>query len=711
LALPLAAEPVPEAAALPDRDAFGAAVAPGKPHHSQIKKLYAAIAGLDPNAEQGARVAALEELFRWLRSSRSIPTPPGTVPGESAYIQRIRLIVHAARTMPGVAARIAGTMVATLEQCQGGGLFAKLGLPSERGLWTETVDRLSRRMLPEPRDDRDLLQIVSRLLPKSRERNVMASLPAELFGELLHVLGAGTWRPLERMRSEAIALVAMRIAATGLSDVLRARSLEGPLEHSPFYRLPRAIETARQAIGDGDAYVAALSECRTIADECRAVTARVIENLEHSGVSVDVVYRLELITLNLTRLERLLASFEPASDLDRALRSKHFLVDLLEARLVDHQLRDILGDNLHLLARKIIERAGHTGEHYITSSRGEYLKMLLSAGGGGILTAGTCAFKFLTGWLKAPPFVEGFLNAVNYSGSFVTMQFLGFTLATKQPSVTAAALAGTLRETAGHPDLGRLVSLIARITRSQLAAAMGNIGLVIPAALIFDWIWRMKHGGEHFLDADTAAYALGSLHPTRTGTIFFAALTGVLLWASSLAAGWLENWAVYRRLPEAIEHHPMGRFVGRRTMAWLSRVFSRNVSGIGGNVSLGTLLAMTPIAGKFFGLPLDVRHVTLSTGALTLAVSSLGRSAALGDVIGAAIGILIIGSLNFGVSFVLALAVALRARQVERSDRWRLVVSLFATFLKSPFQFVFPPRDPEASPVHGPVSIRPPAAH
>jgi site-specific recombinase len=290
------------------------------------------------------------------------------------------------------------------------------------------------------------------------------------------------------------------------------------------------------------------------------------------------------------------------------------------------------------------------------------------------------------------------------------MQFCGFTLATKQPSVTAAALAGTLRETAGHPDLSALVSMIARITRSQLAAALGNIGMVIPAALLFDYYWRARFGA-HFLDEESAHHALHSLHPTETGTVFFAALTGVLLWASSLAAGWLENWAVYRRLPDAIAQHRMGRFVGRRTMGWLSRIFARNVSGFGGNVTLGVLLAMTPVMGKFFGLPLEVRHVTLSTGALSLGIASLGAAADLHAVLGAALGIAIIGCLNFGVSFVLALTVALRARQVERSDRWRLLVSVLATFVRSPLQFFVPPRHPEVQKVHGPVSIPPPQPH
>jgi site-specific recombinase len=298
------------------------------------------------------------------------------------------------------------------------------------------------------------------------------------------------------------------------------------------------------------------------------------------------------------------------------------------------------------------------------------------------------------------------VSAANYGGSFIVMQLLGFTLATKQPSMTAAALAGTLRDNAER-DLSGLVSMIARITRSQLAAAIGNVGLVIPAAYFFDRFWQGRTGA-HFLDEKTAAYVLHSLHPTRSGTIFFAALTGVLLWMSSIVAGWLENWAVYRRLPEAIAGHRLGRYLGRRTMAFASRVFSRNIAGLGGNLALGFFLGMTPIMGKFFGLPLDVRHVTLSTGSLTLAVCSLGDAAfANADTFPAMLGIAVIGALNFGVSFVLALAVALRARGVEK-DRFRLVVSVAATFFRSPLQFFVPPRANTVPAVHGPVSVRPP---
>jgi site-specific recombinase len=134
----------------------------------------------------------------------------------------------------------------------------------------------------------------------------------------------------------------------------------------------------------------------------------------------------------------------------------------------------------------------------------------------------------------------------------------------------------------------------------------------------------------------------------------------------------------------------MGRVVGRRTMAWLSRAFARNLSGAGGNVALGTLLGMTPVLGKFFGLPLEVRHVTLSTGALVLAASSFRGEALAQGLLPAMLGIAIIGLLNFGVSFALALLVALRAREVNRSDRLRLARAVLARFATQPKEFFLP---------------------
>jgi site-specific recombinase len=708
----------------PDLATFGRELLPRGAQHRSVKQLHAALERCAPNAPLIERVSGLEALFAWLSSRRSVPALPAAG-SEPAQLVRLRLLLHATEQLPAVRFRLAQCVHSVLAESVGGGLFGRLGLPTDRGFLAETLDRISRGLLPEPIDEQDLAQLLGRLFPSRVALGALAATPLEPLAQLIRLLGqrqhqADPWAPLLEHLTDACSLLALRISAAGLSDVIRARSPKVRLEASPFHRLPRALDlllhdvrSYRAALAEPHREAlrvrAQLEECHETIQRCRGVTEEVVRNLEHFGVSVDVVYRIELIDQSLDRLSLLLKQLEPYSEVGRATEVKALLVELVGLRLRDRKLSEIAHSNLHLLARKIIERAGHTGEHYITSSRREYVKMLASAGGGGVLTAGTAALKFAIGWAHLAPFAEGVLSACNYAGSFIVMQLLGFTLATKQPSMTAAALAGTLRDSAHDQDLSALVAMIARITRSQLAAALGNIGMVIPATLAFDALWRSRHEGAPFLSAETAGYVLSSLHPTQSGTIFYAALTGVLLWSSSIAAGWLENWAVYRRLPEAIAEHRYGRVLGRSTMRWLSRFLQRNIAGFGGNATLGTLLAMTPVMGKFFGLPLDVRHVTLSTGALTLAVSSLSFSSDTSHAIfAAALGIATIGCLNFGVSFALALAVALRAREAKRSDRLRLVLSVLATFFRSPLQFFLPPANDAATTVHGPASVAPP---
>ncbi len=165
-----------------------------------------------------------------------------------------------------------------------------------------------------------------------------------------------------------------------------------------------------------------------------------------------------------------------------------------------------------------------------------------------------------------------------------------------------------------------------------------------------------------------------------------------------MLSGGIENWATYRRLPEAIAREPrlvyaFGAERMQRAAAW----FARNVAGLGGNIALGFLLGMSPVVAAFFGLPLDVRHVTLSTGALALAVSSLGA-----DVLATApfwlavAGIAAIGALNLGVSFTLALWVAVRATRAGALSRRRVFRAVLARLVASPRDFLVPPRTARA---------------
>jgi site-specific recombinase len=120
-----------------------------------------------------------------------------------------------------------------------------------------------------------------------------------------------------------------------------------------------------------------------------------------------------------------------------------------------------------------------------------------------------------------------------------------------------------------------------------------------------------------------------------------------------------------------------------------------NVASPAGNVGLGVLLGLTPVVLAFFGVPMEVRHVTLSTGQVAAATFSLGW-ASMGEAPFwlAIAGIAMIGALNVGVSFGLALRVAMRAVDISPADRARVYRAIRAPLLERPGEFLWPPRTP-----------------
>lgn len=640
------------------------------------RELYGVLTDLRSDAGLEESERGLARCIKWVRKENR----------RVSVAQRARIFVDALHADEAFAVRFSATLCHVLTETRAADML-ETGIPNERGIWEETADRLSRKLLPTPRDERDLGTVVSRTFSRTADPNWIEALPIETVTSLMQIVASRRetpWAHLHAALIDTTAVLATRTAALGLARDIRARSPEATVTESPFHHLPRCIDRLVASPG------ASTDECRTSISSCRTILDAVLTHLDRFGVSVDLVYRIEVMTKNLDRIEELLEFLEPDED-RRARGATSLLARIVRARIKDRSFRDLVGTNVHLLARKIIERVGHTGEHYITATRKEYAKMLVSAGGGGVLTSVTAALKYIIAGQHYPLFVEGFTSSINYSASFILMQFLGFTLATKQPSMTAAALAGALKDADGDEAIADLVTMVARTTRSQLAAAFGNIALVIPAAFSIDWLW-FKTWHVHFLAGPgKAEHTIETLHALHPSTFLFACFTGVLLWLSSICAGWVENWAVYRRIPEGIEGHPVRRIIGRRTTAWIAKKFVNNLAGVGGSTALGFMLGMAPVFGVFLGLPIEVRHVTLSTGALTFAMCALGKAGFAHGFGWAALGIVFIFIGNLTVSFSLALTMAVRARGAENVG-WRLTKAVLKTFLRHPFQFIFPPK-------------------
>jgi site-specific recombinase len=555
-------------------------------------------------------------------------------------------------------------------------LLAETGLPSRTSFAGELVRRIVDRVIPRRDPEQDLYALVERFDLTEGDVAWLAGLQDPV---------VDPWEPLLRPPPEAVRvaalLVAQRAAAVGLSrDVLALRSLESELD-SPFFELPRFVEAGLREPASVEAQARwdrAVARCF---GQLRAVDAA----LETSGVSTDLVFRLELLGAMLERID-LLLRFAGGR-----LAGHAILVELARGAARQRSIRELTRSALSRLSRKLVEHSGYAGEHYLAPDRREWWAMGRAGAGGGAITGVTAVLKFGIATLPLAPMMQGIALALNYAASFIAIQLLGFTLSSKQPASTGAALAHALESGDRHDDQ---IELIASISRGQVAATLGNIFLAVPAALTLDALWRLATGTS-FLTWREASYTFDALHPLHPSTLLYAAVTGVYLWIASMASGGAANWSAYRRLPDAVRESPrVRRWLGISGAGRLGDWIDRYLSGSIGYAALGFMLGFLPVLFRFMGLGIDIRHVTLSSAQWALAVASDAGTGAIRWhlALWTAGGVLLIGVLNFTVSFALALWVAVRARGLAGRS-WRdLVRATWRAFYLRPARFILPPR-------------------
>ncbi|AXC10492.1 Site-specific recombinase [Acidisarcina polymorpha] len=580
-------------------------------------------------------------------------------------------------------------------------LFADAGLPAHHGLFSELVRRLFGRVLPSARKVTDAGLLFTNIFSSPRAVERFSSLEPAVYERLFQLLwpsqGFQSCLRVQRDLSQSLRLLATRVGGRGVTAAVRARGTTQDVHDSPFYRLIFATEMFVNKSKVGNESEWRLTErmlWREVVHKCRLELDHVHLQMEDAGVSSALVYDLQSIESALERMELLSDAFSAGentlSTKESRVAARALLNTLVRGRLDDTRVSLLFRQNLTLLARKTVERTGHSGDHYVARTRSDYWQMWRAAAGGGILTVFTAALKLRIVGFHLPLFVEGFLVGTDYAVSFILLQIFHLALATKQPSMTAAALAGIVRENRGVSRWSKISAYAAQISRTQLAAAFGNVIAVCIGGVIFEHLWfRTFHA--HYLSPASAEHAYHGMNPFESGTIIFAAFTGVILWIGGLAGGWAENFVVYHRIPDAIIQHPIGYQLGSRNMHRIADWLERNVAAWSNSIVLGYLLGLSPVIARFFGIPLDVRHVTLNTGMVALAASQFGASVFRESWLYYAIaGVAVTFVLNLGVSFSIASTVALRAYNVSRGEQIRIIKFVFEQFLKSPMDFIFP---------------------
>lgn len=661
-----------------------------------MQDLSELLSRLDPQAELVERHLWLIELFRWLR---------GDCTSVDASVARIQLLLDTAKARPEAQARLQSWWRQLLDTLDGTTLLADYGFSSRSAFVSELAERIRMKLLPTTPETADASALFSLALSDGFDSQWLAALDEPTLARITELLHTPASTPSDSACAtisqwqatvlEAITFCTSQVRATGFSPELRLRMSTPARQSSPFHALARDFDAVRDAYmasphTDSTQRQAALQQFRERLETCRQAAASVYTHLDAHGISVNLVFQLRQLRERVLRIRALLdclLSRHPATSTARLLA--HLVMVGQERRSV----RALIAANSSMLASKVAERSSETGEHYITRTRGEYCDMLRQAAGGGAVMSITTLMKFMVLSLGLSAFWGGFYAGMNYALSFVLIQLFHWTVATKQPAMTAPAMAAKLKALGEPGAIAAFVDEVTHLVRSQVAAVVGNLALVAPCVLLIsDALWLVF--GRPMIDAKEAEHVLHSL--TLLGpTAVFAALTGVLLFASSIIAGWTENWFVLQRLDSALRYNPrITATLGPQRAARWSRFMRDNISGLAANVSLGLMLGLIPAFAAFFGLGLEVRHVTLSTGQLAAACASLGLETLGRPVFWWCVGALLVtGLLNVGVSFYFAFRLALRAHNVSGLDRALIRQAIWARMRLKPLSFLWPTQE------------------
>lgn len=653
------------------------------------------LASADPAAPLADRNMWMVDLCRWLDR----PSPPAAAVADAPRAAtlpathhpqhaRLRYVLQVLERDPERAARVAATLRSLVADNDPTSLLCDTGVASHPGFWGEFWDRAQARMLPPPPNRPDMFGLFSLIFRRTGDAAWIESLDDDTLARMralyragedaaMHAAdlpqhrdatGAEPLSPrLEQALTSSIQVLVSQVRATGLSQDIRTR-LPGRVEESPFFALAAASAElcATTPATPRDVFGRRLNVFRALLDSCRAATQGVYDELEKNGVSVEVVFQIERMKLRLARIELLLGVW-----VDPTQRHKfvHLTAELIRSTQARSSIRHLAASSFAQLARRVMERTAETGEHYIARDTVEYLTMLKASLGGGFVMVFTVYLKFFIVSLHLDKFIEGLLASLNYAGGFLVIHFAHFTLATKQPAMTGPALAHRLDDAYTPEGRDAFLDDTLAMIRSNAAAILGNLAVVFPLAWAVQWI-ALNALDRPLINAEKAQETLASFSAWGP-TPLYAAATGVLLWLSSLIAGWADNWFALHRVHDVMAYNRRARhLLGERGAARWAGFWQRNISGIAGNVSLGLMLGLGPAIVGFFGPHVEVRHVTLSAGQLGTVIGTLGWQVVHTQIFWLAVaGTALTGILNVGVSFALAFNVALRSRDLRRRDR------------------------------------------
>ncbi len=559
--------------------------------------------------------------------------------------------------------------------------FAQHSLLDESGFLGGIWRRLKHKVVPAIPAESDIQHFVGSVLDLPKDLRWISQLPPDAH---LRLFGAdGPQLQTDHLFTEldtAIRALSVKLSSFGMDHGVSNLYRQLGMDTAPFFEL--------QAILSGALTPDKVAEALTLLEDIylSIISLRLRKN--EIGTSLRLTYKTSQSLSKRSILKDLLLLKQSPESSQQWLKVVNNSLRNEASRL---SVRQFVNRQFDLLSLEIVEHTARSGEKYIAETRSEYYGILRASMLGGLLIACFAALKIVFDGLKLPELPQALLFSINYATCFVLVKTFGGIIATKQPAMVASTIIKNidLNNNLKLSSIQEIINLIKKASRSQFISFVGNLSVAFPLAMLINW-GIAAYSGTPFISAEKGEYLLNSIWPFAGGAVAFAAIAGVFLSLSGFISGYFDNKVVASRLHPRLVQHPVLRSLLREpAREKVAKYVCKNLGALSGNISLGFFLGMAGWLGYITGLPIDIRHIAFSSANFGFAFLS-GNLDALTILLGS-LSILLIGAVNFAVSFGITMYLALKSRGITFVNTFKLLGQLLREIALRPWAFLVAP--------------------
>jgi len=570
---------------------------------------------------------------------------------------------------------------------------------SEDAFYPELKKRLLNKVLPPADNENTVSFLVDAVsINTKKDLEYLKNISNEDMNELFHLLGVENFVQNKTVRNElmlSMNILSWRTIGTALDvDVVRMAP-EYKNFDNPFVALQSElnillgefrIDTETKLNSNSETY----RQIKIYISQCLEFVNISFKNAHEYGISNKTNQSLLKIHQQLERINFILNLLIADLQEDYFKKSRLLFLSILSFKSRKNNISDLLSDSTRLISHLITTHTSEVGTHYITSSKKDYYKMFRKAAGGGVIVGILCVLKLLYSYQHGSDFSHAVIYSFNYAMGFVMIYLLNFTLATKQPAMTASTMARLLsKENENEKNYTEFAHLVSKMVRSQFIAFVGNVLFCFPIACLV--VYGLDVIFAHNIAEAKASKLLLDLDPFRSKAIFHACIAGFFLFISGIIAGNVTNTGIFYHISKRIAKNPfLNYFFGEKISIKISNYYSKNWGGIVSNFWFGIFMGITAPIGIFLGLDLDIRHITFSAGNFALGLYGKEFDISLQTFLISFFTVFLIGFFNFMISFGLSMLLAFRSRKVNMQEIKMIIYEIFKYFKRKPLMFFYP---------------------